>query len=166
MSLTRFNAASRDCAMPYGEVDHGKRFFSSRGCAETSIDGPPSTPGGSLTLSGAQSESSKRSDTMCAETAEACPTLQNNGRRGIAFRRGDAVGAQEDGPGDVGAAGAGALWVATRSSSSFRARAGGCERIASARCRESPTKRWRGAVNSWRSRCGTSSSGRTAPATR
>jgi len=87
MPLTRCNAAFRDYAMPYGEVDHGKRFSSSRGCAETLIGGPPSTPGGSLTLSGAQSESSKRFDTMCAETAEACQTLQNNGRRVIESQR-------------------------------------------------------------------------------
>jgi hypothetical protein len=68
-----------------GEVDHGKHFCSSRGCAETSIDGLPSTPGGSLTLCGAQNESLKRFVTTCAETAEAYPTLQNNARRGIGF---------------------------------------------------------------------------------
>jgi hypothetical protein len=72
--------------MPYGEVDHGKRFFSSRGCAETSIDGRPCTWGAALTRFGAQRKSSKRFDTMCAETAEASRTLQNNGRQGIVFR--------------------------------------------------------------------------------
>ena len=41
----------------------------------------------SLTLFGAPSESSKKFDTMYAETAEACQTLQNNGRRGIASQR-------------------------------------------------------------------------------
>jgi hypothetical protein len=46
------------------------------------------------------------------------------------------------------------------------ARARGSERIASALSSASPTKRLRGAGNSWRWRFGILSSGRTAPARR
>ena len=41
LPLTPGNAVSCDCAMPYGAVDHGNRFSSSRGGVETSP--PPST---------------------------------------------------------------------------------------------------------------------------
>jgi hypothetical protein len=32
----QINAVSHDCAMLYGEADHGRRFSNSRGCAEAS----------------------------------------------------------------------------------------------------------------------------------
>ena len=84
MPLTRRDAAFRDYVMPCGEVDRGKRVFSSRGCAEISTDGRRSALADAPQSVRRAKQVIKEFQFYVCGNRRSLPVSRNSERRGIA----------------------------------------------------------------------------------